>query len=186
MLSVIMTSWCGDLIGVCHIGVCHIGACQGLPDTFIASLLPCRNRKFSRLIPLFPNLALRSSPDQDGLSSDPTGSTRPGRRKCHPVSPWIFSRHRNGFRVRRLVHNDRTPGNLEAFRCALSRSRAVEKEGDPGHHDGDRSQGCGTRLWDMLSRLRMALPPRLEGLLQALDDQERGHFRGSSAGEWSD
>jgi len=47
MLSVIMTSWCGDLIGVCHIGVCHIGVCQGLPDTFIASLLPCRNRKFS-------------------------------------------------------------------------------------------------------------------------------------------
>lgn len=63
MLSVIMTSWCGDLIGVCHIGVCHIGACQGLPDTFIASLLPCRNRKFSRLIPPNPPI-LRFVPAQ--------------------------------------------------------------------------------------------------------------------------
>jgi hypothetical protein len=45
-LSVIMTNWCGDLIGVCHIGACH-----GLVDTFIASSLQGWNRKFSRFIP---------------------------------------------------------------------------------------------------------------------------------------
>lgn len=43
----------------------------------------------------------------------------------------------------------------------------------------------GSRLRDMLSRERIALPPRLERLLQALDDQERSHSRGSSGGERS-
>jgi hypothetical protein len=37
----------------------------------------------------------------------------------------------------------------------------------------------------MRSRLRMALPPRLEALLHALDDRARGHCRGQSAGEGS-
>jgi hypothetical protein len=43
----------------------------------------------------------------------------------------------------------------------------------------------GSRLRDFLSRERIALPPRLERLLQALDDQERSHSRGWSGGERS-
>ena len=79
MLSVIMTSWCGDLIGVCHIGVCHIGVCQGLPDTFIASLLPCRNRKFSRLIPLIPQSCASFQPRSRWVvvGSERLDATRP-------------------------------------------------------------------------------------------------------------
>ena len=43
----------------------------------------------------------------------------------------------------------------------------------------------GSRLRDMLLRWRTALPPRLERLLQALDDQERSYSRGSSGGDRS-
>jgi hypothetical protein len=43
----------------------------------------------------------------------------------------------------------------------------------------------GSRLHDMLSRGKVALPPRPERLLQALDDQERSHSRGSSGGDRS-
>jgi hypothetical protein len=36
----------------------------------------------------------------------------------------------------------------------------------------------GSRLRAMLSREETALPPQLERLLQALDDQERSHSQG--------
>jgi hypothetical protein len=81
-------------------------------------------------------------------------------------------------------------------RRALRGAASADEEGDPAHsgpgsptlprnHIQEIMIEIGSRLRDMLSRGKVALPPRPERLLQALDDQEGSHSRGSCGGDRS-